>query len=847
MQEKNKAISHNILLLTNRDSDNAGDQTIEACDISLLHTVMLNLGYSENEYTINSRACGIITKKYMSTMDEKHLSGAINAIRNSDLIVFGGAPIFNYDHQLFYKRTIITLEIAKKHNIPVIFSGIGIEGYSETNEKCQELKKALNFENIHQITTRDDLQSLKKYINRKELLVEKVSDPAVFANIVLAKNKKVAKNRIGLAIVRSDIFKSNGIEFSETQQLKFWKATIDCITKRGYDYVCFTTGHFADEAFLDKLQRSYDLPAEKCVYNINTPEGLSSVVSSCSGMIAFRLHANIVAYAFDVPAIGLTWNQKIPLFYDSIHYSNRVFSVENFNPENIVSTLEQAMQEGVVKDVSFDSSVYTTLFNGIKNIYNPNDDIQIFSSDELKKNLKTFDGTSKKEKELKLQRKFRRTYESYAALQKKYLTTGVNKKKFSILLLTNRDSDNVGDQVIEACDIHIIHTIMKNLKYKQGDYEISSRACSIISQAYLRTMDEKHLKKSKAVESIKKADVIIFGGAPVFNYDHQNFYKRTIITLEIANKHNIPVIFSGIGIEGYSESNEKCQALKKALHFENIHQITTRDDLQSLLKYDLNKNVIVEKVSDPAVFAGKIFEQYRTKTNKTIGLNVVRSRIFHDNGIDFDEEEQLKFWKDIIDSLTNKGYDYVCFTTGHFSDEVFLDTLQRTYDLPQSKCVSNMNVPETLSQTISSCCGVIAFRLHANIVAYAFDVPAIGLTWNQKIPLFYDAINYRKRAFSVENFKAGTIIAELECAIKGGVSKEPTFIESVYRTIFSALKKICKPNDNIAIYSKDELVENMSTFDGTSEKEKLIKLERKFRRTYENYNKLKAKAHLNNL
>lgn len=52
----------NILLLTNRDSDNTGDQVIEACDIGLISTVMQNLGFKEDEYAISSRAAAIVTK-----------------------------------------------------------------------------------------------------------------------------------------------------------------------------------------------------------------------------------------------------------------------------------------------------------------------------------------------------------------------------------------------------------------------------------------------------------------------------------------------------------------------------------------------------------------------------------------------------------------------------------------------------------------------------------------------------------------------------------------------------------------------------------------------------------------
>ena len=41
-------------------------------------------------------------------------------------------------------------------------------------------------------------------------------------------------------------------------------------------------------------------------------------------------------------------------------------------------------------------------------------------------------------------------------------------KKIMILLLTNRDSDNVGDQVIEASDIGLLHALMMNLGFDKS-------------------------------------------------------------------------------------------------------------------------------------------------------------------------------------------------------------------------------------------------------------------------------------------------------------------------------------------------------------------------------------------
>ena len=134
------AKKYNILLLTNRDSDNIGDQVIEACDIALIKAAMKNLGVSGGEYAISSRSGSIVTKKYISTKDEELLKGAEEAIRKSDLVVFGCAPVFNYLYQSFYERTATTLEIARKYEKPVIFSAVGVEQYDELDEKCQRLK-----------------------------------------------------------------------------------------------------------------------------------------------------------------------------------------------------------------------------------------------------------------------------------------------------------------------------------------------------------------------------------------------------------------------------------------------------------------------------------------------------------------------------------------------------------------------------------------------------------------------------------------------------------------------------------------------------------------------------------
>lgn len=405
-----------ILLLTNRDSDNVGDQVIEACDIALIHAAMKNLNIAANNYKIISRAAGIVTKNYLSTRNPEYLKSADSAVQKCDLIIFGGAPLFNYLYQVFYERTAITLELAQKYNKPVIFSAIGIESYHEDNEKCQRLKKTLNFDCVKQITTRDGYSFLQKYKENENLVIDQVSDPAVFSKSVF-KNyitpKQNTAPKIGIFVLRANGFKDNKVNFSKENAAELWKNLTFQLSQKGYDYELLTSGHFGDEAFLDSLIRKHIVPENKCSFNINTPEILAQKISSFDAVISCRLHPSIISFAFDIPSIGIVWNSKVKGFYDSIGYTDRVIETTDISSEKIISKLEAIMDKDVHKDSEYLVSVYTHLFTGIKNVIDPDSEHVAYTYDELLHNIPAYEGTSKQELELKLKRKFRRTYEKY--------------------------------------------------------------------------------------------------------------------------------------------------------------------------------------------------------------------------------------------------------------------------------------------------------------------------------------------------------------------------------------------------------------------------------------------------
>lgn len=422
----NTVISENIteiLLLTNRDSDNLGDQVIEACDIALIKAVMKNLNIPSFKYKIQSSEASIISQKYMNTHDEIYLKNALKLIQRADLVLIGGAPMFNYKYQDFYKRTAITIELAQKYNKPIVFSAIGIESYDEDNKKCQYLKEQLNQSSVKQITTRDDFHALQKYIYTPEINIKKVSDPAVFSENVFSPFcvKKKKKKTIGIFVLRANGFRSNKIDFNYADSINFWTELISKLKEAGYDYELITSGHFGDEAFIDYMVREGHVPFSKCVYNMNTPEKMIKKISSYHAIVSCRLHPSIISYALKVPSLGVVWNTKVKGFYDSIDYGDRVIFTDNIDTDAIVSKIDQIIEEGVHRDSNYQMTVYQTLFDGIKNNLFPEKKETAYTFEQLKENIEPYAGTSEAELDNKLRRKFRRAYKEYNHLYMKKL------------------------------------------------------------------------------------------------------------------------------------------------------------------------------------------------------------------------------------------------------------------------------------------------------------------------------------------------------------------------------------------------------------------------------------------
>ncbi len=185
----------------------------------------------------------------------------------------------------------------------------------------------------------------------------------------------------------------------------------------------------------------------------------------------------------------------------------------------------------------------------------------------------------------------------------------------------------------------------------------------------------------------------------------------------------------------------------------------------------------------------------RKQTDKiTIGLGVVREGLFSDNGIDMSREEMLAFWSELFAEIEKRGFDCKLFGNGALSDQKFLEDLLKYMRISRKdweKVAYRRPVSvEELVDTINSFDGIIAGRLHAAVIAYSYNVPAVELVWNNKQLMFGQAIGFPERFVPAGGSDVRHLVDLMERAIREGYNNEGR--EEYCRTTANFMKTFIK-------------------------------------------------------
>ncbi|HPZ00620.1 MAG TPA: polysaccharide pyruvyl transferase family protein, partial [Clostridiales bacterium] len=344
------------------------------------------------------------------------------------------------------------------------------------------------------------------------------------------------------------------------------------------------------------------------------------------------------------------------------------------------------------------------------------------------------------------------------------------------LLLVQIVNRNLGDAVIADNTDYLLRQIGK--KTKKQDFTVLRY--DITSEDLL---------------PIASADAVIFAGGGLLKFRQEHFDEAVIQVLEAAERYRVPVFFNAVGVEGYDEENPRCSALEQALHLSCVKGISCRDDIVTLRQdYLPDTSIPLYEVPDVAVLSGKAYRHLPSVDSRNrdsrnqdsrnqasrlnypvsrsgrplIGLGITREDLFSDYGTEnITKELQLAFWKELAQLLWDNQFDICIFTNGLPTDEAFAEEVFR--ELPFGRKAPAPVEPWQLVQAVRSFDGMVAGRMHSNIVAFSYGIPSIGLLWNDKLSFWGKKIGHPERMISPSNMQAEFVFAALQKALKEGV------------------------------------------------------------------------------
>lgn len=307
--------------------------------------------------------------------------------------------------------------------------------------------------------------------------------------------------------------------------------------------------------------------------------------------------------------------------------------------------------------------------------------------------------------------------------------------------------------------------------------------------------------QSEDYDIIKYVDMVVFAGGGLITFGHSRFYEYLSEITNICEQYKIPVFFNSVGVEGYDENDERCRVLKMALNRDCVKCITIRDDFATFQNsYITNPNIYTDEVFDTAAWIREVYKDCFdiVKTDK-IGIGIGRAELFYDYGHEaITKQDVLQYWKDVTGKLEEKGFEWEIFTNGLPVDEQFAKEVLE--EIGHGTMCPMPVKGKHLAHTISSYKGIIACRMHSNIIAYSYGVPSIGMIWNEKIRFWGDKISRPERFLEADALDAGETVSRLIKAL----AEKPIFpARAEKKRIAKAIKKFVKYDRGTEIQKPD--------------------------------------------
>jgi len=302
--------------------------------------------------------------------------------------------------------------------------------------------------------------------------------------------------------------------------------------------------------------------------------------------------------------------------------------------------------------------------------------------------------------------------------------------------------------------------------------------------------------RRKWMARLAGADLVIIGGGQLMLDVHLNFPVKLFLLsciLKTLGKSGKVAVF-GVGVSP-SMSAAGTWLLRRTWRNLAPVYVSTRDresaeNLQRILASPLDVGV----TPDPGIYSQRTFAASLAQRSPGNILGICISSPLELNQSDMETQDYGRrigaYFRELARQASAAGYRVHLFTNGAPEDEALKNKLAADLAPGQVLNLPRPALPSQLVVNISRCDSIIAHRLHANIVAYALDIPSIGLSWDSKVKSFF-SLTGRDDFFIRESIPdaAGTLKL-LRQALQTGANKEKDRLTQQLAVEISALLNV---------------------------------------------------------
>ena len=254
---------------------------------------------------------------------------------------------------------------------------------------------------------------------------------------------------------------------------------------------------------------------------------------------------------------------------------------------------------------------------------------------------------------------------------------------------------------------------------------------------------------------IRSADLAVIGGGNLLQDDNLNFPLKVAAVLDLCCKAGVPVALFAVGVSKIWSA--EAMRLFGQLSLNEVVDVCVRDveSQEAWRSHFAGDFEPVEVCPDPGILAAGIFATIPRIQHgrKLVAIGVTHPAVLQhhsDASLHLIPGANSRWFADLALQLCERNHDVLFFTNGAEEDQVQLRKVMtdaRIAILIEKKRITAAEAPATpadLAAIIQSSDGVVAHRLHANILAYAFGKPHVGLHWDMKIGSFLRSVGREK-------------------------------------------------------------------------------------------------------